>query len=517
MPVYFKRLQQTIVTTALFVATVSVPQCWALNAQITSSVQNITAFLGTVNAKLVFRNFDPNDSYLYFIDFSVAAPTITKMNNTFEAIAPVISPDGQYVVFERGGLNDMTSANPCSSFVCSLSANAQPVLVEAATAYTPRFIYNASVPTIIYATCGWNPNDHVTGGSDVWNGCGKVAKRTWQNLVVGPEQDVYTGGSYMGGLSYDGNYLATANESPNCFMLDLRNPANGPARIYRLNCLSTTGGADTIIDIQTCNPSISSSRIFTSCIMFLDFGFYKPGYTTTLGSYWEMHDRIFICDIQNRVVKYFDVNDLPFAVKGTSANPGEILNTQYDNPEWSNHPYYAAANIYVDRIFKPATTWVHTQNHEAIYLIDAKDSTYLHIVQSGDTTASTSKTDLRWPWLWINVPADFETTEDPNWLNPHAPVVTPLRYRAVGGNEIYLRDGIVTSVSPITSLTIHNLLGRIIARVEVNNKHAISLSASWFPKSGIYFIHVRAADHAGRIFKVTCLTSAESGQSNSVR
>jgi hypothetical protein len=230
-----------------------------------------------------------------------------------------------------------------------------------------------------------------------------------------------------------------------------------------------------------------------------------------------MHDRIFICDIRNRLVKYFDVNDLPFAVKGSSAGPGGILNTQYDNPEWSNHPYYAAANILVDRIFKPATTWVHSQNHEAIYVIGLKDSSYLHLVQSGDTTVSTSKTDLRWPWLWINVPAGFETTEDPDWLNPDAPVVMPLRYRADGSNEIYLRNGTVTSASPITSLTVYNPAGRLIAHVEVNNTHSISLSPSWFPKSGIYFIHVRAADHAGRIFKITSLTSAESGQIRSVR
>ncbi len=511
MPHYFNRLQQRIVTSALLAAAVSVPQSWALNAQIASPVQNITAFLGTVNAKLVFRNFDPNDSYLYFVDFSVAAPAITKMNNTFEAVAPVISPDGQYVVFERGGVNDMTTQNPCTSFVCKLSADAQPVMVAAGNSYTPRFIYAASAPTIIYATCASNPNDSVNGVTAVWNGCGKVVKRTCQNLVVGPEQDVFTGGSYMGGLSFDGNFLATANEGPNCFMLDLRNPAPGPVRLYRLDCISTTGGADTTIDLQTCNPSVSSSRRFTSCMMVLDFGFNKPGYTTTLGSYWQMHERVLMCDIQNRVVKEFDVNDLPFAVKGSSANPGEILTTQYDNPEWSNHPYYAAAAIYVDRIFKPATTWVHTQNHEAIYLIDLKDSTYLHIVQSGDTTASTSKTDMRWPWLWINVPPGFETTEDSNWLNPNAAVVMPPQYGAVGGNEIYLRDGIVTSASPITSLTIHNLAGRIITRFEVNNKHSVLLSSSWFPKSGIYFVHVLAADHAARTFKVTRIVAAGAG------
>jgi hypothetical protein len=517
MPEYFIRLKKTVVFIALFVATVSVSQSWALNAQIASSVQNITTFLGTANAKLVFRNADPTDSYLYFIDFSAATPAITKMNNTYMAIAPVISPDGQYVVFERGGSNDGTTQNPCTSFVCQLSADAQPVMVAAGNSYTPRFIYAAPAPTIMYATCASNPNDPVNGISAVWNGCGKVVKRTCQNLVVGPEQDVFTGGSYMGGLSFDGSFLATSNEGPNCFMLDLHNPASAPARLYRLDCISTTGGADTIVDLQTCNPSISSSRIFTSCMMFLDFGFYKPGYTTRAGSYWDMHDRIFICDIRNRLVKYFDVNDLPFAVKGSSAGPGGILNTQYDNPEWSNHPYYAAANILVDRIFKPATTWVHSQNHEAIYVIGLKDSSYLHLVQSGDTTVSTSKTDLRWPWLWINVPAGFETTEDPDWLNPDAPVVMPLRYRADGSNEIYLRNGTVTSASPITSLTVYNPAGRLIAHVEVNNTHSISLSPSWFPKSGIYFIHVRAADHAGRIFKITSLTSAESGQIRSVR
>ncbi len=370
--------------------------------------EQIQSFCNTRKVKAVFIF----NNKIHFIDFSEENPKITAIAATSGAVMPVISPDGAIVAYNTGITEDPPVNGEANIFVCPLNDTAQPTM-EIQGGFVPRFVYAENYPVLLYSTCG----RQAAGKINAWDGCGKVMKK---NLSSGEITTLFEGGAYYGGLSFDGRFLATAESTPNAFLLDLQNPQQGPAILHSLLVKNINTNSDVQIDLQTCNPSISSSRRFTNAMMYFDFssstiedaGCFHP----VLG-YWDTHQRIFIGRNDGVILRYYDApQDLIIEIPESEMGKGEAYSVNWNHPEWSNHPYYATALTYVTRLWKK-TMYERTYHNEGLYIINLKDSTYLKLVETTDTSFTSTET-LKWPWVWIETPADFAEIEDPNWLEP---------------------------------------------------------------------------------------------------
>ncbi|MFC1584190.1 hypothetical protein ACFL5V_01440 [Fibrobacterota bacterium] len=361
--------------------------------------EEVRQFLGVSAAKLVFEE----GGSLFFVDFSSDAPEIQKINNADGAVVPCISPDGNWVTYAKGVTSEGEGGNG-SVWICELSPDAVPIQV-AAPGFEPRFVQDAAELTVIYVT---------EGGSNLQYGIGKTVKRTVTNGVPGPEVDVFTGGGYVGGLSWDNQYLSTGFQEG--WMANVTTSV--PVQVHELSFQAQdTAFSDSMISIQVCNSSISSSRIYTNTMMYIDFGFKNSSYshgTLSGGQNWDIHEFIFISDYDKKGYKFLKPPPLP-----TGTNPGDVITYLWDDPEWSNHPYFAVTNLTLDRIFQEGGSWEHNIRNEQMYLMDLKNSgqtdvAALKVVEITETPSLSARTNLQWPWLWVEVPAGF--VEEPGWM-----------------------------------------------------------------------------------------------------
>jgi hypothetical protein len=205
-------------------------------------------------------------------------------------------------------------------------------------------------------------------------------------------------GGYTGGLSYDNRFLCGGGG--HIAMLDLESGKTRP---------------DTLSHnlVQSCNASISSSRIFTNTMMNLDFGSNHPAINN--GKPWQTWQTILINNIQKQVVKGYvcpTVYQHPIETEPTS-----LSKVKWHHCEWSSHPYFAAATINAERYFKVADKYENTFYQERLYLINLRDSTYIEVVRPDTIVydpAYSSAAGFYWPWLWVEVPAGF--AEEAAWL-----------------------------------------------------------------------------------------------------
>jgi hypothetical protein len=366
---------------------------------------------GTTKIKVVFAF----QNALYFVDFSATAPQISKMNLTGEAYLPVISSDGNWVAYQTGVDVEGSSVNPIkgTAWIRELAVAGTPVKV-ADTAYVPRFVQNTSpdTPEIIYAT-------GVACPQNVCYADGQTLKKKIVNKVPGPVEVVFDKGSYYGGLSWDNRYLNTAwDAAPNAFMLDMQAGTGLPLPVHTMRVKKNGTTIDTFVAVGVCNPSRSASRIFTNTMLYYDF---SSGVITSakcfhplLGT-WGMHQLLFISRSDAEDLRVYTMPaDRPIVPVSSAKGLGEAVAKEWSNPEWSNHPYYAVASLLVDRVYAVAGGgWDYTYNSESIYLVNLKDSLYVKLIESTDTSY-TSAISFSNPFLWVDVPAGFQ--EDSTWL-----------------------------------------------------------------------------------------------------
>jgi hypothetical protein len=372
----------------------------------TQQVQDfIAAGNGGTHAKLVYIDKTTPEEKLCYIDFAEASvtPTIHSIAAAHHPEVPVISPDGNWVVYASGeGTEAGSSLGERSSvYFCRIEENAQPVLVAADSACEPRFRQNAAggLLTIIYPTLAPNWG---------WEGFGRTMQVdidiSGSTPIVGAPQVLCAHGSYSGGLSWDNRYLCGGGGD--IAMLDLLNGKTRPDTLSYNNA-------------QSCNASISSSRNLTDMMMFLTMGSSHPKING--GKAWSTWQVILITNSSRELCKGF-VFPTTFTYP-IETNPPSIANIDRDarwhHCEWSNHPYFATATLNVDRYFKVGEEYKNTNYQERIYLCNLRDSTYLEIVRADTVTykaAQNTASGLHWPWLWVEVPSGFK--ESANWLKP---------------------------------------------------------------------------------------------------
>ncbi|MBD3243337.1 MAG: SUMF1/EgtB/PvdO family nonheme iron enzyme [Chitinivibrionales bacterium] len=316
--------------------------------------------IGTAAAKLVFTQTSGGIPRLYFVDFSSPDLRPVMLPDTLPVIAPTISPDGRFVAYgtKRAGFESG------SRMTVRRLDTTDATLVRSApseNAFLPRWWTSdtAQGTYLIYAE-GASLNDNPRWESE------RTLRRLVNGLNLGAPEVLTARGSFHGGLSADGRFLATGY--PRALVLDLDQnvilPYFGPPH---------NGLTDTV---QVCNVSISPSVDETDNILLLDFGTRQT--STVVGRPYGLHEILFMCTsapLTDHVRKWFAI-----PADGSSWN----------DVEYSNHPDAA-----VGLAEKPDT--------QSVVLIDLADSAYVELVRGPG---------LRDPYLWID-PQALPQAADP--------------------------------------------------------------------------------------------------------
>lgn len=440
----------------------------------------IIAFLGTSNAKVVFASGNDSMSrFLYYIDMSEADsafPRIHKIASTQSALSPSISPDGKLIAYNTGVIEQSN----VSSWMCSFNEKAQSVLVKAggaaSGAHEPRFIKHSDSTELIYTTT-WQVDDWAHGQT--------MSKRLSGGLPDSVDRVIYSQGSFHGGLSYDNRYLCSTMLEPNPRMVDLT--TNTVSALHSLLCQNKVSGIDTIINPQCCNCSISSSRIFTNVMMYMDFGL-PTSYTCPAIGSWTGHQKLFLSTADGKILRWYDFSDSLYP-----NNRSNISSCCWQYSEWSvNHPYYAIAGSMVQRYFKSGSSYISIYFYEDIYLINLKTASYLKIAESTDNSISGTSSSMQWPNLWVDVPQDF--VEDSTWLAPSGQNSRPfLRDTPAKGKcPIRIRDRMIHSENPIRNIQIYTAAGRLVFQRSIGESNVLSfeITKDSFQSSGMYILRI---------------------------
>jgi hypothetical protein len=355
---------------------------------------------GGVNAKLVYIDRTRPEEQLCYIDFSEAAasPAIHVIAAAKDPEVPVISPDGKWVVYASGTGTEAGSAPGTNSsvYLVKMEEAAQPVLIAADSACEPRFVQNPADGrlTVVYSTQSPNLG---------WEGHGRTMESevdvSGNAPVPGTPKVLCASGSYTGGLSYDGRYLC-----------------GGGGHIAMLDMQGAKGRPDTLSYdmIQSCNASITSSRVRTNAMMYLN----TQGSAAAIngGKKWGEWQTILISDNAKHLLKGYTY-PAAFTYPVETVTPS-VSAIKWHHCEWSNHPHFATATLNVERYFKSASGYDNTAMQERIYLINLKDSAYLEVLRPDAVKSAGGTYDVSgfyWPWLWVEVPAGFEENKD--WLD----------------------------------------------------------------------------------------------------
>jgi formylglycine-generating enzyme required for sulfatase activity len=332
----------------------------------TSGVQScnlseLVGFLGTSSVKCVFVKETSGGRKLYFIDFTATGKPLFELSDSQPPHCPVISPDGGFVAYSSKGPNGFSGASTVT--VRSLRASNTGVRSSPAVpAFVPRWwVDQNNLDTfIVFPNNTVNDNDSIQ-----WKTSKTYRQKISGGMFIGQPQLICDTGSFNGGLSYDGVFLATGFKKAH--VLNLR--AND---LYDYFDAFKNG---TPYPIQVCNVSINPGYENQDEIMFLDFGI--KSVSSIVGRSYGIHEVIFTTSSVDST-RWYDIN--------------EINKEKYDNwddVEWSNNPQYAIA------IAKSNTN----AENNSIFCIDLKNHAYLKIAEGNN---------IQEPSFWV----------DPTWLPP---------------------------------------------------------------------------------------------------
>ncbi|MEO7424793.1 MAG: hypothetical protein ABI036_06370 [Fibrobacteria bacterium] len=450
-------------------------------------------------AKLVFVDNGPSGGPLCYIDFSDGQePAVRRIAAAAKAKVPVISPDGNWVVYATGlgGPAGSLASQRSSVYLCRLAPDAVPILIRADSAYEPRFAYlpgNPDVLRIIYPTlapdCAWEPK----WGANTMRVDVDVSGA---EPVVGLPEKLAEGG-YSAGLSYGGKWISGGGDggAGKAAMLDLSSGRTLPDTVAARFPLKEKASPDYPRPRrdpagQACNVSASPSRVAEDVLMYLDFG--SDGLANegvNGGQPWEKWELILLADRHEGVPRTFRLPRNPEYPLETSPT-ASLSAAMWHHPEWSNHPYFAVATLNAERYFKdPAGTgYVNSFNQERIVILNLRDSAFLEVLRPGKIEYNPALRGVYWPWLWVQIPDDFQ--EDGNWLAASIHPAKPGQPGRKGTPR--LERGHIVAASDIESVTLRSATGARLAGVRAKpNQRSVKLPRAWMRRESGIVIDVR--------------------------
>jgi hypothetical protein len=446
--------------------------------------EEVRGFLGASKAKLVYVDYWESNYQLCYVDFSEGdgdpvVHTIAAAAGSKGPKVPVISPDGNWVVYAQGDGGEFgAGVNATSSiYVCRLEENAQPHLVAADHAHEPRWVWNAQTPTIVYPTYAFNEGWEATTPQGEPNPARTMTVEVNLSTTppsVGTPEVLFQHGGYTGGLSTDGRYLCGGGGL--VAMLDLQSGAIRPDTVGPIGF-----GTDNAVSGQACNASISSSTDHPSLMCYLDFstdGDTYPGVNG--GESWDTWQVIHVTDHTGEPLKSFGYPDNPEHPLETQPT-ASLSKAKWHHPEWSNHPDFIAATLNADRYYANPSggmpPYVNTKNQERIYFVNVEDSTYIEIMRQDEATIQyyAKSGGLYWPGLWVDTAVSNITVER----------------RAMRRGGVMLEGDHIASSHPIRTVKIYRADGGLVRRIKPDGAvKKVALRSLGHLTGGTYFVRV---------------------------
>jgi uncharacterized protein (TIGR02171 family) len=321
------------------------------NASFRLTEPNFQYLVGSSHIKVVFVNEQGADRILTCLEFAKGVYRIFQYPLFTNVHAPVVSPNGEWVAFCTG---DMGGEGTSSVFVQRLdSAGTGFTQFSDKSAFFPRWWvdHSNSDTFIVYSSSA------VVNTDASWLSSSTLLQEIRGGKPVGSPRLLTTDGSYYGGLSYSGKYLATGY--PRALIRDMT--VEKVNRIF----LGPANGKGEGDSSQVCNVSLSPSPVNEDRMIFLDFGF--KNVNQVVGGSYRSHQIVFMSDWSGRVLNWFWC---------------PISEDSWDHPKWSNNPRFAAA-VGVSA----------EQRYHSIYILDLVRTTSFRIL-SGD--------NMYQPCLWID-------------------------------------------------------------------------------------------------------------------
>jgi formylglycine-generating enzyme required for sulfatase activity len=323
---------------------------------------DLQSFIGTSLVKLAYVQAEKLKRYLFIADFTGDGISVTQCGRDSNVFCPTISPDGNFVAYSSSGEG---FAGACSLTVRSLSSGFNDAALLRMPGTIPRWWVSPGVKdTFLVYTTGASLNK-----DPAWHNEKTMRIKVMGGKAAGSAEVVWPDGSYHGGMSVDGRFIATGYQETRLVDLQVKD-----TNIFYF-WPPYSGRDDTS---QTCNVSMSPSAAEPGEVMLLDFGYQKV--STVVGKPYGFHSVIFVCNTNmlnsKHVSKWFEV-------------PSDY--SQWNYPEWSNHPDFAASLA------------IAFSGPDMIYAIDCKSKTYQQLV---------SGTKLRDVYLWID-PFKLAQKNDP--------------------------------------------------------------------------------------------------------
>lgn len=273
--------------------------------------------------------------------------TLLSFPDTGKIAHPILSPDGNWIAY---GTRLEGQSGDGEWFIRSATDLNLP-RISGGHGGIPRWWVHPTLNTL-----GILYNEKTISNDDPeWKNAGTLFKAFHKNKLSDDVQIISSEGSFNGGISNDGFYLASG----------YRQLLVKDTRSLKLDTLflSPQNGKAKDESTQACNVSLSADSIPE--IMFLDFG--SAGKSTIIGKPYGVHEYLFIADISGTVKSHVP--------------PPEGF-VSWDDPEWSNTPPFAVA--------------VARDKNEAakgIWIINGS---------TGEAVQFVSGTELSMPYLWVD-------------------------------------------------------------------------------------------------------------------
>ncbi len=298
---------------------------------------------------------------------AAVSPTAWKAKTLADskgATLPSWSPSGKALAYETG-LEAQTVTN---SRIYLQPLNGARINGPAYPATNPRF---AVIPKdslgrdtlLLWCTSGAGSGYDDKNSSTVAQG--------WLSDVLTGSSFTLAAGSYNGGLSPDGRFLAAGY--PRGLWIDRVTQERRNAHVY-------PGSSNGIDSLQICNVSISRDLAHPARMLFIDFGISAgAGYPNLIRpAAYGQHQMLILADYQEdapgRIADFIDTPRRELAAGKT-----------WEDPEWSTHGDFAVATTRLDNgdaVTQPDIYLIRLSSHECLKLISG-ESFYMPIAWLG--------------------------------------------------------------------------------------------------------------------------------------
>ena len=331
----------------------------------TTIASDLIRVVGTSSIKCVFTKgaLDPK---LYYIDFSEPGHLAHPLNDFLAVHNPTISPNGKYVAYSTN-FEGFTGQSIATIRPLSFGSTMFARTSSSEAVFLPRWwIDPASGDTFVVYVNSASMNNLAA-----WKQEKTFRRKIVGGTISGAPEIVCDTGSFHGGLSADGRFLATGY--PNAFAFNIKTND-----LYQYFLPPINGLSD---PVQVCNVSISPQIDRPDEIMFLDFGSSGKS-SSVVGKPYGIHSIIFTSNSATTSAAAIRWYEVPAGY------------TEWNDAEWSNHPDFACADAEADAAESP------------LFIINLKTKECLKIADGRD---------LHDPHLWIDpiqIPPDTDLFPD---------------------------------------------------------------------------------------------------------